>query len=401
MNKSVSGGASNANSGNRLPVLTRDMKVLGVGAGINVNFGTEAGDANSFNLGTRTSANPTSFVVENISVTRAGATASAIYGNGTSAANSAGWNITIANFTGVGTTRLVNVAGATATLAGTVNWIGTDNNTKVNVTALNLANGAQVSLSKSTGGVVLCSLVNGLQVGDGASLTLNGGGPAVNVSRTTQAYANFGNGARLNISNATNGILMPISPTNDAANYSRYVFGPNSSTAIAVADTALRGTGVEFQANATATITGTSSSATLVNLRGISTRIPYYFNAIDGADVTLRAVGGNALDVCGTETSPAQANIRVLNGSHLTATGAGTGGGTENAVITLMGNSGASTGYTVSGGSTLEAHSTATSGGYPALLQQANGTVFNATGEGSRLILTQNSSPLRITAVLG
>ena len=398
---------ANTNPYNRLPALTRDLRVVGTGPGININFGTDNAAANVFTLGNRTAAQPATFSLENISVTHASAAVgTAIINSAGSAANTAGWTVIVSNvsYAGTPTGALVSVSGADVYFAGNVVWQTNTNSIKVQGNSLTLAPGAQVYLSKSLGGTNLISLealTSGLTIGDGAGLYLSGGATAVNFNSTgnVQNTVSVGTGATLSIVNATNGIMMVNSPTNNAANFARYIFGPDSVTNISVTSTALLGTGAEFQAGAIANLTASNTAtgaATLVDFNGTRTLIPLYFNVYDGAQVTLSAQGGNCLDV-GNSNAAHSANIRVTNGSRLTATGRGNGGGNTNAVILAQGAAG---GFTVTGGSVLEAHSTYPNGGYPAVVEQIPGGTFLVDGEGSKLILSQVSSFSGYTAVL-
>ncbi|MDR1358046.1 MAG: hypothetical protein LBJ48_01625, partial [Coriobacteriales bacterium] len=392
--------ASNFNLGNRLPLLTRDLRVVGVGSGTTINFGSDSNISNSFNLGVRMATQPASFQVENLALTHAGS--SAVVNSGSaSAPNSQGWDIIIVDVSGTGTpiSGLVSVAGARVSLAGTVSWPSNNNYTKIVASSLGVADDAQVSLSKSSAGYDLITLVSELQVGEGASLSLSGGTNAVALSQDTQTSATFGSNSELSITNASNGIMLPIAPVNTAGNYSRFIFGPASTTTISVVSTALRGTGAEFQAGAVATLSASntaSSASTLINLGGTSTAIPCYCNVLDGARVILNTQGGNCLDV-GGRSGVASAYVRVTNGAYLCATGHGSGGGDSNGVIVAEAASG---GFMVTGGGVLEAHSANLSGGYCAFVEQIAGGLFLVDGEDSKLLMSQRSSSSGYTATI-
>ncbi|MDR1088326.1 MAG: hypothetical protein LBL23_03545, partial [Coriobacteriales bacterium] len=390
----------NYNSGNRLPLLTRDLKVTGIGSGVGIDFGTDSNASNSFNLGTCTAAQPTGFQLEGLMLSHAGTSAIVNSGNA-SVANTAGWELAITDVSGVGTpvSALVSVAGAQVLCAGSVFWPSNNDATKLSAHSLTLAPAAELSLSKSTGGADLVSLVSSLQLGDGASLSLSGGTNAVALSQNTQCSATFGSNSELSITNASNGIMMPIAPANNAANYSSFTFGPASCATIAVASTALRGTAAEFQAGSVAMITATNSSnlaTTLINLKGTSATVPCYFNVLDGARVSLNAQGGNCLDV-GGNTNVVSAYVRVTNGAHLQATGYGTGGNDANGVIIAEAASG---GFMVTGGGILEAHSANTSRGYSTFVEQIPGGLFLVDGEDSKLLMSQRSSYSGHTATI-
>ncbi|MCL2750111.1 MAG: isopeptide-forming domain-containing fimbrial protein, partial [Coriobacteriia bacterium] len=390
---------TNTNRANRLPPLTRDLKVIGVGEDITISFGTaDAVAANSFPLANRTVAQPTNFTLENISIVRPGTTA-AIWNSG-SIANTRGWNVTLANVSAPGTptNQLFVAQGASLTMQGNVTWLSTNNFVKVNANNLALANDAKVHITASAAGTTVMNLDSSLILGDRAELTVSGGNPAIDIAGETASEVVTGSDAKITISDATNGIYLPGNPANNVNNYSRFIFGPRSEIRISVVSTALRGTGVEFQDNSlgilSATTTAGATGDTVVNLYGTRDQVPCYFNAINGAQVTITAVGGNALDV---GNGSRFAEVKVTNGAHVKAYGSGTGGGADNAVIATVANSG---GFTILNGGILEAHSMSTGNAYPALVQQVRGGTFKVDGQGSQLILTSRGSNSGYTATI-
>ncbi|MCL2529001.1 MAG: InlB B-repeat-containing protein [Coriobacteriia bacterium] len=396
-------------TGENLTGITRDLRVVGVGGQWNINFGTDATAGNAFTLGNRTATQPASFTLENLTITRLGQVATI---NGGTAANSAGWDITVNNVAASTTpvSYLISAPGAKVTLAGLVDWRATNANTQITCNQLHVADSAKVSLSRNTvtgsaASGALISVVNTVVIGSDAGLNLSGGSIAINFTASTQTSMTVGSSAELSITNASNGILMTDTPSGSGG-YCRYVFGPNSLTTIMVVNKAISGTSVVFQANAIANITGTATAGeeaqTLIDLRGTNTTSaePRYFNALDGAQVTLKTDGGNCIDIGypeGTRTGVYRATLSVNNGARITATGNGDGIGTTNAVIVACAAQG---GITIESGGVIEAHSTRPRDAQATMIQQIPGGLFTVDGIGSQLNLTQRSNAGPLTATL-
>ena len=388
-------------TGENLTGITRDLKVVGVGDQWNIDFGTDAASANAFNLGSRTATQQTDFTLENLTITRLGQVAAI---NGGNTANSAGWDVTVTNVSATATpvSYLFDAPGAKLTLAGLVDWQPTNANTQISSATLTVADNAVVYLSRSyvnstNSNSRLLSLVNTLTVGNGATLNLDGGGVSVNFSATAHLSASFGAGSTLSLTNARNGLFLGY-PSNTAGNSADILFGPDSTVYIDVTHEAMRGSGVEFQARAKATIIASSSGATVVNMgpSGSSDHLHCFFNAYNGAEVTIQANGGNGLDV-GDNNGAGSANVRVTNRSKVIITGNGTGTGENNGIICIQASTG---GFTVTGGGVLEISSTNPSNAQSAIVQQVDGGTFTVDGQGSQLKISQASSSAGRTACI-
>ncbi|MCL2808147.1 MAG: hypothetical protein FWD27_08380, partial [Coriobacteriia bacterium] len=402
-------------AGDRLPALSRSLHVQGATPDIVVDF--NSGDtlaANNFALANRTAAQQSNLTLENLTIIRGGTTALI-----SSPAASPGWNITLRNIkaSGAPTSRLLDVAQSNLTLAGSVAWQNTaTTNPQITTGKLTVAPSAQIQLSRNNNALTtavgsLINVVDLLEVGQGATLDLSGGGYAVNFSGSAaprQATATFAANTTLSITNARDGLFLGHPPTAAAsAAASKVDFGSNSTVTISVLNEAIRATDVRFRAGSVANINATNASdadatPAAVNLGIQGANLHAFFGAYDGAKVTITAVGGNGLSV-GSGTGdqgtgrPASAKIEVLDKAHLIVNSNGTGHGGYNAVVTAMANSG---GFTVTGGGQIQVNATRTNVAFPGIIQQITGGTFVVDGEDSKLEVIQHGSYSGYTAAV-
>ncbi|MCL2807956.1 MAG: hypothetical protein FWD27_07380, partial [Coriobacteriia bacterium] len=401
---------TNTNRGNRLPALTRDLKIQGATEGISIGFGSDTAEANSFNLGRKDLGQTTHFSLENLSIDRLGSgnRVSAVWCTETNVDRTRGWNIALTNINATSTpsSGLVHAPGANLILSGLIDWQNeASSEPQVYAGTMTIMPRAHVYFSRNlpsgtstTARNHLINLFDALDAHEDTVFHLRGGRYAVSYSSSLRTHASFGQSSTIDIANATSGLCLGY-PDNSTGNYARIEFGPNTTTNIQVVEETMRGSQVNFAAGATANLLGESTSDSApaaLNMGAAGDLLACYFGAHDGAQIDIFAEGGNALDV-GNSNTTFSATIEATNGSRVTVITNGTGGGSDNGAICAQGARG---GFNITGASVIEAHSVNTGSGVPAIVQQINGGTFLVDGEGSELIVTQKGSNSGYTATI-